>query len=552
MVNFYKLNNKFVYKALLFIYFSIFIYFSYIASFNSSFDLLTLKDIDDYIYHISLREIHINIYNFEFYKLLNCNNWAYGWFFWISYGILTFPFFLIFNFSGLEEPLIIFSRIINISFAMGGAFYFYKICNIFKINQLNNLLINLLPLTYSGLIFLGFSRFGTTSMEMFFSTLVLYNIFKETNFNKTFLLKISFLLSLTIGIKLSNLIILAPIIYFLIFWKFFKFKINLISFKNFAILTIYLIAFSTILYNPNIFFNHEIFIFELKKFIELSKRNYLNYSFIECIDLLTNLFYLNFSATFFLFIFSKNLINKKIAEYQILSIVLIGNLFISTYLIINHPQSCFVYIFSIFYFQLIPIIFVAKHTKYSTIYILIILITNLTYPNKAIFDRNELIEAPLYKIYYFYKEIYKNNLSSNKNEICSIIKEKIKNNPQKTIMLGVNYYAPSCYSPLSLDNTVIVNYIGYNYDEFFFKNTNDLQFSKSYEYILSKVLPNLFEKNFPSQVPKNKVYFDYLILDIKTKKNIFEQIKKQNIINQKKYIIIKETNDYAILESHEL
>jgi len=552
MVNLDKLNNEAVYKVLLLIYFSIFIYFSYIASFNSTFDLLMLKDVDDYIYHISLREIHNKIYNFEFYKLLNCNNWGYGWFFWMSYGILTFPFFLIFNFSGLEEPLIIFSRIVNISFAMGGAFYFYKICNIFKINQLNNLLINLLPLTYSGLIFFGFERIGTASIEMFFSTLVLYNIFKETNFNKTFLLKISFLLSLVIGIKLSNLIILAPIIYILIFWKFFKLKIDLISFKNFVILTIYLIIFSTIFYNPNIFFNHEIFIFELKKFIELSKRNYLNYSFIQSIDLLTNSFYLNFTATFFLFIFSKNLINKKVTEYQILSIIVIGNLFISIYLIINHPQTCFVYIFSIFYFQLIPIIFVAKYTKYSTIYILIIIITNFIYPNKAIFNRNEFIEAHLHKIYYFYKEIYENNLFSNKNEICSIIKEKIKNNPQEKIMLGVNYYAPSCYSPLSLNNTVIVNYIGYNYDDFFLKNTNDLQFSKSYEYILSKVLPNLFDTKFLSEIPKNKVYFDYLILDIKTKKNIFEQIKKQNIINQKKYIIIKETNDYAILESHAL
>jgi len=552
MLNLNKLSNEAVCKLLLLIYSSIFIYFSYIASLNSSFDLLMLKDADDYMYNISLRELHNKIYNLEFYNLLNSNNWAYGWFFWMSYGILTFPFFLIFNFSGLEQPLIIFSKIINISFAMGGAFYFYKICNLFKISPINNLLINILPLTYSGMIFFGFVRFGTASMEMFFSTLILYNILKETNFNKTFLLKISFLLSLAIGIKLSNLIILAPIIYILIFWKFFKFKINLISFKNFAILTIFLIIFSTILYNPIIFFNHEIFIFELKKFIELSRSNHFNYSFIKCIDLLTNSFYLNFTATFFLIIFSKDLINKKVAEYQILSIILIGNLLINIYLIINHPNNCYIYIFSIFYFQLIPIIFVAKYTKYSTIYILIIVIINFTYPYKVLLEKASIIEISLPKVYSFYKENYEKNLSSKKSEICEIVKEKINNNPRKTIMLGVNYFAPSCYNTLSLNNKIIVNYIGYNYDDFFLNNTNDLEFAKSYKYILFKILPNLFNTNFPSQIPKNKVYFDYLILDIQTTKRTFEQIKKQNIINQKKYIIIKETNDYAILESHEL
>ena len=72
-------------------------------------------------------------------------------------------------------------------------------------------------------------------------------------------------------------------------------------------LSIFLIIFSTVFYNPNIFYNYKIFIFELKKFIELSKRNYINLSIIDGINILTNSFYLNFTATFFLYFFSKNL-----------------------------------------------------------------------------------------------------------------------------------------------------------------------------------------------------------------------------------------------------
>lgn len=178
--------------------------------FSKSFELIAFREIDDLAFQFSIRQVHQNIFNGDFYRLLVINDYAYGWIYWICISIVTFPFYLLSQSLNIDWLLISFPRQISLFFIILSLVTLRKILKVYKVPEwaCAGALLTFLLLPYVGYFSM---RFGTVSAVMFFSMLSFYFSIREKKLDFNELIKISISLSIAGSIKLTGFLI-APLI----------------------------------------------------------------------------------------------------------------------------------------------------------------------------------------------------------------------------------------------------------------------------------------------------------------------------------------------------
>lgn len=202
--------------------------------FASSFDIIQLRNIDDYSFNISLNQWHNQLCNLNISKLLNMNDYGYGWIFWTIHGIITFPFYLIHN-----EPLMISTaRNISLCFSFGTLFLLYKIlCNYTQNNFYKTLII--LSVASAQTFALYAQGFDNPAQIMFFATLGVYLLLKDKILSVKTLIYSALAVAVAVGTKLTGFFI-VPLIAMLLLDKL-EFKLNKQNLKK---ITLYVVVFT--------------------------------------------------------------------------------------------------------------------------------------------------------------------------------------------------------------------------------------------------------------------------------------------------------------------
>lgn len=198
------------------IYTSAFIYlFIENFVFSSSLDLTSVREIDDYAFHASLRGYQENR---NFFGL---HDYAYGWIFWFPLVCITYPFYFLSVYYGIDVPLVVTPRQLSLFFTMGTAFVLYKIASLYTKDNFIKAIILLLYLSFPATGYFSL-RFGTVAQTMFLSSLAYYVAAKKEFLTQKDLYKIAVAVAAAAATKLSALLI-TPLITLIILdrlsWK---------------------------------------------------------------------------------------------------------------------------------------------------------------------------------------------------------------------------------------------------------------------------------------------------------------------------------------------
>ncbi len=190
----------------------------------TSFGELTFREIDDLAFQTSLRKIHQNLDSGNFVSLLKLNDYGYGWIYWFSVSLVTYPLYLLHKFQSISWPIIVAPRQISLLFSCLSLLYFKKIFDFLKYDKIKTAV---LLLCFSLLPSFGYFslRFGTVSPIMFFSILALFYSFRVYRDKIGTAYQSLIAISIASSIKLSGLLI-APVAFFLL-------SINLLESKNY-------------------------------------------------------------------------------------------------------------------------------------------------------------------------------------------------------------------------------------------------------------------------------------------------------------------------------
>lgn len=185
--------------------------------FSSQMGYLGFREVDDIAFQSSIRNVHLNMLNGHIGKLLTINDYAYGWIFWFSMSLVTFPFFLLSHFFQIEWPLIVAPRQVSLLFAVLCLFILRKMLKRFAMPEWG---ISGVVLVFVLLPFTGYfsMRFGTVNAVMFFSMLSLYLAMRDQPFDRVELTKILISLAAAGAIKITGLMI-TPLVFFYVYMK---------------------------------------------------------------------------------------------------------------------------------------------------------------------------------------------------------------------------------------------------------------------------------------------------------------------------------------------
>lgn len=212
-------------------------------SFFISFDYLYFRSVDDYAFHQVLRSIHNSILNFDFFKLFQQNQYGYGWLFWITYGLITFPFFLMTKF-GVDWPLIWMARNLSVLFILGSSILIYKLYRFYNFNYIICCIIILFFITFPITINIS-TDFKSIALTVFLTNLSLYFLIVRKNIKYAL---IAF--AAASGVKLNCLIVAPLIFYYILETYSFKLLANFSKFFYFVfVFVFFLITFT----NPALF-----------------------------------------------------------------------------------------------------------------------------------------------------------------------------------------------------------------------------------------------------------------------------------------------------------
>lgn len=222
-----KINSLICQISLFLIYLIIFLLFFENFIYATSFGELTFREIDDLAFQSSLRKIHQNLDSGNFDRLLKANDYGYGWIYWFSLSLVSYPLYLLHKYQSISWPLIVAPRQISLLFSCLTLIYLKKIFDFLKYEKITTaislLCFSLLPsFGYFSL------RFGTVAPIMFFSTLSLFYSFKMYRDKTANASKPLIALSIASSIKLSGLLI-APLTFFLL-------SINSLESKNYKVI----------------------------------------------------------------------------------------------------------------------------------------------------------------------------------------------------------------------------------------------------------------------------------------------------------------------------
>lgn len=182
--------------------------------FSSSFAYLGFREVDDVAFQTTIRNVHLKVLGGTIGKLFNINDYAYGWVYWVTISVVTFPLFLLSHFLGVDWPLIVAPRQISLLFAVLSMLVLRKILKSFSAPEWLAagavLMFALLPTTgYFSM------RFGTVNAVMFFSMLAVYFAMRDRELDKPELIRISMTLAVSGAIKLTGLLV-APVVFYFV------------------------------------------------------------------------------------------------------------------------------------------------------------------------------------------------------------------------------------------------------------------------------------------------------------------------------------------------
>jgi hypothetical protein len=197
--------------------------------------------VDDYAFQLSLRSYH------EHRKFFNLYDYSYGWIFWFPLVCLTYPFYFLSVYFGIDTPLVVFPRQLSLVFTMGTAFVLYKITSIYTKDSFTKAVILLLYLSFPVNGYFA-TKFGSGPQTMFLSSLAFYIAARKEFLTQKDLYKIAIIVAASGATKLSGLLI-TPAIMLVILdrlsWK--LNKENIISLiKSFLVFVVSLAALSQI------------------------------------------------------------------------------------------------------------------------------------------------------------------------------------------------------------------------------------------------------------------------------------------------------------------
>jgi len=181
--------------------------------FSSQLGYLGFREVDDVAFQYSIRQVHLNMLQGHIGKLLTLNDYAYGWVFWMTMSLVTFPFFLLSYIGHIDWPLIVAPRQISLLFAVLCLLTLRKMLKRFAMPEWvcagAVLMLTLLPFTgYFSM------RFGTVNAIMFFAMLSLYLAMRDRALDLKELSKIAISLAIAGAIKLTGLMITPLVGYF--------------------------------------------------------------------------------------------------------------------------------------------------------------------------------------------------------------------------------------------------------------------------------------------------------------------------------------------------
>jgi hypothetical protein len=84
--------------------------------FSQHLGLLKFREVDDLGFQYILRRIHEAISSGRLHLLGARNDAGYGWIFWIPMALVTYPFYLLSHFFGVDWPLIVLPRQLSLLF----------------------------------------------------------------------------------------------------------------------------------------------------------------------------------------------------------------------------------------------------------------------------------------------------------------------------------------------------------------------------------------------------------------------------------------------------
>lgn len=185
-----------------------FLAFSYFFAqnfvFSSSFELLHFRGGDDIAFQAYLRAAH------EDFELFGLNGYAYGWIYWFPLIVITYPFYLLSIYFGIDMPLLVAPRMLSLFFTLGSAYILYKIARFYTADKFLIALILLLFLSFPGTGFFAM-RFGTVAETQFFSALAFYLTISRKIYDCKSIALIGLTTAAAIAVKVSCILI-VPII----------------------------------------------------------------------------------------------------------------------------------------------------------------------------------------------------------------------------------------------------------------------------------------------------------------------------------------------------
>lgn len=228
--------------VLLFLFFQNFIL-------SSSFDILMFRGVDDFAFQHTLRKGHENILHFKIDQLFKLYDYGYGWLFWITHIVITFPFYLI-SLLGSDFLLISTARNISLLFMAGGSFFLFRSVRKYTNDKYIPYFAVLLFISYPYFAYSAMS-FRTIAQGSFFCILTFYLTIRNDQLLKRDLKYIAISLAACLGTKLSTGLFAPLIALFLI--DRFGWKLNKENFKKALYFLKYFIPSSIFFINPSLF-----------------------------------------------------------------------------------------------------------------------------------------------------------------------------------------------------------------------------------------------------------------------------------------------------------
>jgi len=237
--NHLKLESNFL-KILALGYFAALFSFLFLQNFvlTDSFEILALRSLDGFSFHVELRKLHEYIIHGEIKKILRDSYFfGYGFIFWIFFALITLPFYLF----GTEQQIIITAFEVCLIFQMLCLFVIYKIASIYSKNESTKLLICFLSSLFGVFAFFGLHFYAITPVAFFELLAFYYAARLEGSPSRRDLILIALTLAVAVGIKITGILIMPAIC--LILADRCKWQINRQNLKNVLIfLSILLIA----------------------------------------------------------------------------------------------------------------------------------------------------------------------------------------------------------------------------------------------------------------------------------------------------------------------